>query len=139
MIYAILVNQMGDEIRIVDIDVGDPSNPDWAEAIRLASELLAARLELAAGGGDAVVAAYQALVRWAVDEQPGEVAVNRLLSVIEALVRYGECGLGVTAEAANDPTFFDAGPLGSGTTAMDVLDRFTREVETVEGEEFRIS
>jgi hypothetical protein len=97
-------------IRDLDLTFGDEGDPDWDEAVRFASGLLAARLRLEAGDREAIAPALRDLVVWAVDEKPVKVAVNRLLSVIEALVRYAECGICVTAAGLDDPTSFAQGP-----------------------------
>lgn len=72
--------------------IGDPSNPDWIEARRLATNLLASRI----GGGVAREASYEDALRW-VNGQPPEVAIGRLIFLAEALLRLATAAVSYAA------------------------------------------
>ena len=75
-------------IDIPDFNIADRSDPDWIEAQRLATNLLAARI----GGGEALPASYQDVLRW-VNNEPVSVVVKRLVSLTEAMLRIAQTTL----------------------------------------------
>jgi hypothetical protein len=71
-------------IEISDLPRG-PSDPDWDEALRLATNLIAARIS----GGEAYSPSYEDVLGWAIRGQPADVAAKRLLSASAAYARRG--------------------------------------------------
>jgi hypothetical protein len=98
-------------IEISDLPRG-PSDPDWDEAWRLATNLIAARIS----GGEAYTPSYQDVLAWAIRDQPTDVTAKRLLCIIEAATRLATAGL---ALAADDPS--------------ETLDRMVRLIEEADG------
>lgn len=85
-------------IEISDPTIGDPDDPNWQEAKRLVAELLAAR----SGGDDAIVASYEDVLRWAVQDRPAELAIQRLLNLLEAAIRFAAGGIALSSGYARD-------------------------------------
>jgi hypothetical protein len=98
-------------IEISDLPRG-PSDPDWDEAWRLATNLIAARIS----GGEAYTPSYQDVLAWAIRDQPTDVTAKRLLCIIESATRLATAGL---ALAADDPS--------------ETLDRMVRLIEEADG------
>ena len=108
----------GDAMLLAMIEISDlprgPSDPDWDEAWRLATNLIAARIS----GGEAYSPSYEDVLGWAIRGQPADVAAKRLLCIIEAATRLATAGL---ALAADEPS--------------ETLDRMVRLIEEADGDD----
>src|SRR2546423_15021742 len=74
----------GDAMLLAMIEISDlprgPADPDWDEAWRLATNLIAARIS----GGGAYTPSHPDVLRWAIRDQPAAATAQRVLCIIEA-------------------------------------------------------
>jgi hypothetical protein len=101
--------------------IEEPSNSDWAEARRLATNLVASRL---GGGGDAAVAGWQDVLEW-VDGQTFDDMAMRFFWLAEALVRYAQAGINLSVDAeSGEESLSQTEFLARALEQLDLLARF---------------